>query len=82
MENKKHKIIIYSTSTCPHCVYAKEFLKEHNIEFKDVNVQEDKKKAKEMIEKSGQMGVPVIDIDGEIVVGFDKEKIKKLLEIQ
>ncbi len=81
METKKHKIIIYSTSTCPHCVQAKKFLKEHGIEFKDINVQENKEKAKEMVEKSGQIGVPVIDIDGEIVVGFDKEKLKRLLDI-
>lgn len=82
METKKHKIIIYSTSSCPHCVMAKDFLKENKIEFEDVNVQKDHKKAKEMIEKSGQQGVPVIDIDGKIIVGFDKEKIKELLGIQ
>lgn len=81
MESKKHKILIYSTSSCPYCDMAKEFLKEHNIEFEDVNVQEDKEKAKEMVEKSGQMGVPVIDVDGEIIVGFDKEKLKRLLDI-
>jgi glutaredoxin-like YruB-family protein len=60
----------------------KEFLKKHNIEFEDIDVSEDEKALEEMIKKSGQMGVPVIEIDGEIVVGFDKEKICKLLNIK
>jgi glutaredoxin-like YruB-family protein len=76
------KIIkVYSTQTCPYCHMAKDFLKENKIKFEDIDVSEDEEKANEMIEKSGQMGVPVIDIDGEIIVGFDKEKIKKLLKI-
>lgn len=72
---------VFSTSTCPYCVTLKEFLKEHNIEFEDIDVSEDEKARDEMVEKSGQMGVPVVEIDGEIVVGFDKEKIKQLLKI-
>jgi glutaredoxin-like YruB-family protein len=76
-ENKK--VIVYSTPTCPFCHQAKDFLKENNVKFTDVDVSEDQAKAKEMVEKSGQMGVPVIDIDGEIIVGFNKEKIKKAL---
>jgi glutaredoxin len=60
----------------------KEFLKKHNIEFEDIDVSKDEKALKEMIKKSGQMGVPVVEIDGEIVVGFDKEKICKLLNIK
>lgn len=75
------KIKIYSTPTCPYCVTLKGFLKEHDILFEDVNVAQDAQAREEMVEKSGQMGVPVSDIDGEIVVGFDKEKIKKLLSI-
>lgn len=73
---------IYSTPACPYCLTLKEFLKEHNITFEDIDVSKDEKTLKEMIEKSGQMGVPVVDINGEIVVGFDKEKISKLLEIK
>ena len=61
---------------------AKEFLKENNIEFEEINVGSDPKAAQEMIEKSGQIGVPVIDINGEIIVGFDREKIKKVLKIK
>jgi len=72
---------VYSTITCPYCVTLKEFLKEHNIEFEDIDVSQDEKARDEMVEKSGQMGVPVVDINGEIVVGFDKEKINQLLKI-
>jgi len=73
---------IYSTPTCPWCLKTKEFLKENNIEYEDINVAGDQEKAHEMIEKSGQMGVPVLDIDGEILIGFDKEKIKKALKME
>ena len=72
---------VYSTITCPYCVTLKEFFKEHNIEFEDIDVSQDEKARDEMIEKSNQMGVPVVDINGEIVVGFDKEKISQLLKI-
>ena len=75
------KVKVYSTPTCPYCVTVKEFLKEHNIDFEDVNVAEDLVAREEMIKKSGQMGVPVVDIDGQIVIGFDKERISKLLNI-
>lgn len=73
---------IFSTPACPYCHTLKEFLKEKGIAFMDIDVSKDEKAREEMIEKSGQMGVPVIDIDGNIVVGFDKEKIVKLLGIK
>jgi glutaredoxin 3 len=72
---------VYSTPTCPFCIRAKQFLKENNIAFENFDVSVDSAKATEMTEKSGQMGVPVIDIDGEIIVGFDKERIKQVLGI-
>ena len=72
---------VYSTLTCPYCVTLKEYLKEHNIEFEDIDVSQDEKARDEMIKKSGQMGVPVVEINGEIVIGFDKEIIKSLLKI-
>lgn len=75
------KIKVYSTPTCPFCIMAKKFLKDNNIEFEDIDVSRDIKAAKEMVEKTGQMGVPVIEIDGEIVIGFDRDKIKKLLNL-
>lgn len=73
---------IYSTPTCPWCKMAKAYLKEKGIEFENFDVSADDKAQKEMIDKSGQMGVPVLDIDGNIVVGFDKEKINELLNIK
>lgn len=72
---------IYSTPTCPWCMKAKEFMKENKVDFTDVDVSTDQKAAQEMMEKSGQMGVPVLDIDGTIIVGFDVEKIKSALKI-
>lgn len=73
------KVMIYSTLACPFCMMAKKFLEENNIDFEDIDVSTDQIRVQEMIKKSGQMAVPVIDIDGEIIVGFDKEKIRKAL---
>jgi len=75
------KVTVYSTATCPFCIRAKQFLKENNIRFEDIDVSVNQEKAQEMIKRSGQMGVPVLDIDGDIIVGFDKEKIKETLGI-
>ena len=80
------EIKVYSTSACPWCVRAKDFLKANNIEFKEIDVGADKEAAQEMIEKSGQMGVPVIIIadDGKetIIVGFNEAKLKELLKLE
>ena len=75
------KVIIYSTKECPWCRRVKEFLKANKIVFTNVDVGSDQKAAKEMVKKSGQTGVPVIDIDGKIVVGFDEDKLRILLKI-
>jgi glutaredoxin 3 len=75
------KIIVYSTPTCSYCVRAKQFLKDNNILFEHYDVSADQEKAEEMIQKSGQMGVPVLDIEGEIIIGFDKGRVKELLGI-
>ena len=72
---------IYSTPTCAYCHAEKEFFKEHNIEFQDLDVFSDAKARQEMIEKTGQLGVPVTDIDGQIIIGFERGKIKQLLGI-
>lgn len=69
------QIIVYSTPTCHFCQLAKEFFKENNVEYADYNVAEDMEKRQEMIEKSGQMGVPVIFVGEEMFVGFDKDKL-------
>ena len=76
------KIKVYSTPTCPYCHLLKEFLSQKKIEFDDIDVAADQEAAKEMIGKSGQMGVPQIEINGKIIVGFDKPAIEKELEKQ
>ncbi len=75
------KVKIYSTPTCPFCIRAKQFLKDNNIAFEDMDVSTNQQAVEEMVKKSGQMGVPVLDIEGEIIIGFDKEKIKQSLGI-
>jgi len=75
------KVEIYSTPSCTYCNAAKEFFKQNSIEYTNFDVATDLAKRQEMIEKSGQMGVPVIFIDGELVVGFDKDRISELLGI-
>ena len=74
------KIKVYSTPTCPWCQKVKEFLKEKKVDFKNIDVSEDTDAAKEMVEKSGQMGVPQIEINGKIIVGFDRDAIEAELE--
>jgi len=74
-------IKVYSTPTCPYCEKAKAFLKENNIPYKDINVANNPAAADELIEKSGQMGVPVLEINGKIIVGYDREAIKKALKL-
>ena len=73
------KITVYSTQACSFCIRLKQFLKENNIEFENIDISTNAEKTKEMVERSGQMGVPVIDIDGEIIIGFDKDKITQAL---
>ncbi len=80
-KQKDNKVIVYSTSTCPWCTVVKNFLKENKIDFLEKNVGQDRNAAQEMIEKSGQMGVPVIDINGSIVIGFNEQKIRHLLKL-
>lgn len=72
---------VYSTQTCYYCKLIKAFFKENNIEFTEVDVGANREAAQEMIDKSGQMGVPVTDIDGTIIVGFNETAIKKALKL-
>ena len=76
------KITIYTTPTCAYCKMTKAFFKEHNITYEEKDVANDHALAEEMVKKSGQMAVPVIDIDGQILVGFDKEGLSRLLNIK
>ncbi|MFH1582478.1 MAG: glutaredoxin domain-containing protein [bacterium] len=72
---------VFSTPACPYCFTLKEFLKDNKIEFEDIDISSDDAAREEMIEKSGQMVVPVVDINGEFIIGFEKKKISKLLGI-
>lgn len=72
-------VTVYSTPTCPWCSRVKDYLSYKEIRFKDINVAQDRDGAMEMIQKSGQRGVPVIDINGNIVVGFNQPEIDRLL---
>lgn len=82
MPEKKQEVLVYSTPSCPYCVMAKKFLKDNKIPFRELNVAEDEKARDDMVKKSGQMGVPVLDINSTIIVGFDQEAIKKALKIR
>ena len=73
------EVKVYSTPTCPYCKMAKKFLEDNGIEYQDLNVAEDKAAREEMIRKSGQMAVPVIDIEGEFVIGFNQAQLKQKL---
>ena len=70
---------VYSTTTCPWCIRVKQFLKDSNIDFQNIDVSSNQQAVDDLMQKSGQMGVPVLDIDGEIIVGFDKDRIKQSL---
>ena len=75
-------IKIYSTPVCPYCVALKTFLKEKGFTFEDIDVSKDQIALDNMVKKTGQYGVPVIDIDNEVIIGFDRERIVKLLNIK
>ena len=72
-------ISIYTTPTCGYCRKAKDYLKENKVPFTEYNVAQDLRKAEEMVRKSGQMGVPVIDINGKIIIGFNQPEIERAL---
>lgn len=75
------KVLIYTTPTCQYCKMAKEFFQAKGVEYEEFDVSADEAKRGEMVDKSGQMGVPVIDIENDIIIGFDEPKIRELLEI-
>ena len=76
---QQHKVKVYSPPSCPWCERVKEFLKENKVEFEDINVAADHEAAREMIQKSGQTGVPVTEIGHQIIIGFEPGRIKKAL---
>ncbi|MBT3721514.1 glutaredoxin family protein [archaeon] len=75
------KVRVFSTKTCPYCVMLKDFLTQKKINFEDIDVGQDYNAAMEMIQISGQRGVPVADINGQVIVGFDEPRISKMLGI-
>ncbi len=74
-------VTIYTTPTCAFCHMTKNYFKSHDVKYKEIDVSQDTNAAKEMVEKSGQMGVPVIDVDGDITIGFDRPKLDHVLNI-
>lgn len=75
-------VTIYTTPTCVYCKAAKEFFKENNVEYDEKNVAEDEQARDDMVKKSGQLGVPVIDVKGNIIIGFDEKKLSELLGVK
>ena len=75
-------VTIYTTPSCVYCKSAKEFFKEHNVSYKELDVVVDIRAPEDMVKKSGQLGVPVIEVDGTIVIGFDKRKLSELLGVK
>ena len=81
-KSAQKRVIVYSTPTCPHCNTLKDYLKRNNISFRDIDVSKDQKMAQELVKKSGQQGVPQTEINGKIIVGFNRSKINEILGIQ
>jgi glutaredoxin-like YruB-family protein len=81
-KSEQKRVIVYSTPTCPHCNSLKQYLKQQQIPFRDVDVSKDQKMAQELVRKSGQQGVPQTEINGRIVVGFNRSKLNEMLGIQ
>lgn len=81
-QSTQKRVIVFSTPTCSYCNAAKKYFREKGIKFKDVDVSRDAAAARDMVRRSGQMGVPVIDIGGKVIVGFDRPKIDRYLSIK
>jgi len=81
-QNSQPKVIIFTTPTCSFCTTAKRYFREHKIRYRDIDVSRDQRAAMDMQRKTGQMGVPVILINNRPIVGFDKPKINRLLNIK
>ena len=79
--NRSKRVIVYTTPTCTWCNTIKRHFKEHGIQYQEIDISVDQKAAEEMVRRSGRQGVPQTDINGEIIVGFDKTRLNRLLEI-
>lgn len=76
---RAHRVLVFTTPSCPWCTRAKAYLRERRVPFREVDVSRDPAAARDMVRRSGQMGVPVIEIDGQAIVGFDRRKVDRLL---
>jgi glutaredoxin-like YruB-family protein len=76
------EVLIYTTPSCTYCKTAKSYFQQHDIDYTEIDVSRDPVRAQEMINKSGQTGVPVIDVDGEIIIGFDKRRLARALDLE
>jgi len=81
-QKKQKRVIIFTTPTCTYCTAAKRYLRQNHVKFREVDVSRDQAAARDMMRRAGSMGVPVLDIGGKIVRGFDRPKIDELLEIK
>jgi glutaredoxin-like YruB-family protein len=81
-QSAQKRVVVYSTPSCPHCNNLKNYLRRNQIHYRDIDVSKDQKMAQELVRKSGQQGVPQTEIDGRIIVGFNKQKIDQMLGLQ
>ena len=79
---KRHRVLVFTTPTCPWCKRAKSYLRENKVPFREIDVSRDQQAARDLVRRTGQMGVPVIQIDGRSIVGFDKPQIDRLLGLK
>lgn len=79
---RAHRVLVFTTPTCPWCNRAKAYLREQHVPFKEVDVSRDAAAARDLVRRTGQMGVPVIEIDGKPVVGFDRPRISRMLGLR
>lgn len=76
---RRHRVLVFTTPTCPWCTRAKTYLKQRGVPFKEIDVSRDAAAARDLVRRTGQMGVPVVEIDGRPVVGFDRSRIDRML---
>jgi glutaredoxin 3 len=81
-KKKRKRVIVFSTPTCTYCNQAKRYLRSRGVRFRDVDVSRDAAAARDLVRRSGQQGVPVLDIGGKIIVGFNRPEIDKMLELK
>jgi glutaredoxin 3 len=81
-KTKQKRVIVFSTPTCTYCNQAKRYFRERGVKYRDVDVSRDPAAARDMVRRSGQQGVPVIDIGGKIIVGFNRPEVDRLLDLK